>query len=86
MLETKVEDQRRRRDDVYPELKELDRIAISVKSHKLLKRLLKENPKLDEIMRNAHNKIEALVGVKNWVMEILEKKSRGVKVLSKCYL
>ncbi len=73
MLKSKVEDQRRRRDDVNLEIKELDRVAICVKSHKLLKQLLKENPRLNEIMKNAHNKIEALVGVKNWVIEILEK-------------
>ena len=46
---------------------ELDKIAITVKSHMLLKQLLKENPHLDEIMRNARNTTEALVGVRNWV-------------------
>lgn len=46
---------------------QLDQIAITVKSHKLLKQLLKENPILEEIMRNARNSTEALVGVKNWV-------------------
>ena len=30
---------------------ELDKIAISVKSHKLLKQLLNENPPLKEIMQ-----------------------------------
>ncbi len=52
----------------------LDRIAINVKSHRVLKKLLKENPVLEEIMRNARNETEALVGVKNWVSEILEKR------------
>lgn len=50
---------------------ELDKIAITVQSHKLLKILLKENPILAEIMRNASNETEALVGVRNWVMEVL---------------
>ncbi|NIM12692.1 MAG: KamA family protein [Candidatus Aminicenantes bacterium] len=50
----------------------LDKVAITVKSHKLLKKLLKENPKLDEIMRNSRNETEALVGVRNWVMQELE--------------
>jgi lysine 2,3-aminomutase len=50
---------------------ELDRIAISVKSHKRLKALLKENPQLDEIMRYAKNETEALVGVRNWVLHLL---------------
>ena len=46
---------------------ELDRIAITVKSHRLLQRLLSENPHLEEIMRKAMNETEALVGVRNWV-------------------
>lgn len=50
----------------------LDKVAITVKSHKLLKKLLKENPKLDEIMRNSRNETEALVGVKHWVMQELQ--------------
>lgn len=48
---------------------ELDRIAITVKSHRLLQRLLNENPKLEEIMRKAMNETEALVGVRNWVLD-----------------
>ena len=46
---------------------DLDKIAITVHSHVLLKQLLKENPPLEEIMRNARNTTEALVGVRNWV-------------------
>jgi len=53
-------------------IEELDKIAIKVRSHKLLKKLLKENSKLEEIMRNARNETEALVGIRNWVMEYLE--------------
>jgi len=48
---------------------ELDRIAITVKSHRLLQRLLEENPNLEEIMRKAMNETEALVGVRNWVLD-----------------
>jgi lysine 2,3-aminomutase len=51
----------------------LDRIAISVKSHMLLRQLLKENPMLEEIMRNARNETEALIGVRNWVLEAIKK-------------
>jgi lysine 2,3-aminomutase len=54
---------------------ELDRIAITVKSHMLLRQLLKENPILEEIMRNARNETEALVGVRNWVMTEIKKNS-----------
>jgi lysine 2,3-aminomutase len=46
---------------------ELDLIAINVHSHKLLDRLLNENPMLAEIMHNARNETEALIGVREWV-------------------
>ena len=49
----------------------LDKIAITVKSHRLLKQLLQENPTLEEVMRNSKNETEALVGVQQWVMEEL---------------
>jgi lysine 2,3-aminomutase len=52
--------------------KVLDRVAINVRSHRLLKRLLRENPPLDEIMRNSRNGTEARVGVRNWVLGLLE--------------
>lgn len=52
---------------------QLDNIAISVKSHRLCKQLLKENPKLEEIMRNTRNETELLVGVRDWVFEELRK-------------
>lgn len=55
------------------EADKLDKIAITVKSHRLLKQLLQENPLLEEIMRNSKNETEALVGVQQWVMEELKK-------------
>ena len=58
---------------------QLDQIAITVKSHILLKQLLKENPVLEEIMRNAKNPTEALVGVRNWVFEELKKHRQAYK-------
>lgn len=58
---------------------ELDKIAITVKSHKLLKKLLTENPRLEEIMRISHNEIEALVGVKQWVLAELKKHPEAYK-------
>ncbi len=58
---------------------ELDRIAINVKSHGLLKKLLVENPKLQEIMRHSRNETEALVGVKYWVLDELEKSPAGIQ-------
>lgn len=61
------------------EIEKLDKIAITVRSHKLLKELLHENPRLDEIMRNAKNETEALVGVQNWVMEYLKSRPATYK-------
>lgn len=58
---------------------ELDKIAINVKSHQLLKQLLKENPQLEEIMRNAKNETEALVGVKNWVLKEIQSSPLAMK-------
>lgn len=52
----------------------LDKIAISVKSHRLLKQLLKENSVLEEIMLQAKNSTEALIGVRNWVLSSLKNK------------
>lgn len=62
-----------------PKAKILDDVAINVKSHKLLKKLLKENPRLDEIMRNSRNDTEALVGVRDWVMEELQASPAALK-------
>jgi lysine 2,3-aminomutase len=52
-------------------LAELDRIAINVKSRRLLGQLLEENPRLAEIMHGARNETEALVGVREWVLDVL---------------
>ncbi|MCK4836338.1 MAG: hypothetical protein KAT17_06860, partial [Candidatus Aminicenantes bacterium] len=73
------EQKKKRWDDVKLQIAELDQIAISVRSHKLLNQLSKENPKLEEIMRNAKNEIETLVGIKNWVMEEIRDKPHVLK-------
>jgi len=62
-----------------PAHQELDKIAINVRSHKLLKELLKENPQLEEIMRHARNETEALVGVRQWVLGELEANPHAVE-------
>ncbi len=49
------------------EFEKLDRIAISVRSHRLLKVLMSENPVLEEIMQNSRNETEVLMGVRNWI-------------------
>lgn len=53
-------------------IKTLEKVAISVRSLNLLNQLLAENPKLEQIMRKANNKSEALVGVSNWAMSYLK--------------
>ena len=52
-------------------MEQLDKIAINVKSHNLLKQLLSEHPILDEILRNAANETEVLEGVRQWVLDSL---------------
>jgi lysine 2,3-aminomutase len=49
------------------ENEKLDRIAISVRSHRLLRILLRENPMLETIMRESKNEVEAQIGVRNWI-------------------
>ena len=73
-MEKASDSPQRRRDDIHPQPADLDRIAISVRSHRLMRRLLSENPRLSEIMRSSRNETEALVGVKNWVLEELQEK------------
>jgi lysine 2,3-aminomutase len=55
-------------------LADLDRIAINVKSRRLLNQLLEENTRLAEIMHGARNETEALVGVREWVMDVLRSR------------
>lgn len=64
-------------------VQQLDKIAINVKSHRLLKKLLRENPKLEEIMRNSRNETEALIGVRNWVLEDMEGRPDAYKYYKK---
>ena len=49
----------------------LDEVAIDVKSHRLLRQLMKENPELEKIMQYSKTEIEALLGVRTWVLEEL---------------
>ena len=55
-----------------PGLQRLDEIAISVRSHRLLQTLLRENPRLDEILSKSRNETEALAGIRNWAKECLD--------------
>lgn len=60
-------------------LTQLDQIAITVKAYKVFKELLKENPKLDEIMQNANNETEALIGVRNWIIGDFSSRTESYK-------
>jgi lysine 2,3-aminomutase len=57
------------------EIEKLDRIAINVESHRLLKQLLNENPDLEEILRNSRNETEVRVGVKEWIEKSLKERT-----------
>jgi lysine 2,3-aminomutase len=57
---------------------QLDHIAITVKAHRLLRQLLKENPRLEEILRNSKNEIEAHVGIREWVVEELRERPQAL--------
>ena len=59
-------------EDLKYSTSELDKIAISVKSHRLLRKLMLENPRLEKIMHYSKTEIEALLGVRNWILEELE--------------
>ena len=52
---------------------ELDPIAISVKSHRILKQLLQENPILEQIMLHACNPGDASAAIRTWVEDILKQ-------------
>ncbi len=56
------------------EIEKLDRIAINVESHRLLKQLLNENPDLEEILRNSRNETEVRVGIKEWIEKTLKER------------
>ena len=63
---------RQRKNDSTYQIMELDKVAIDVRSHRLLRQLMQENPKLEKIMQYSKTEIEALLGVRNWVMEELQ--------------
>ena len=61
------------------EIEKLDRIAINVRSHKLLRLLLSENPEFEEILRNSKNETEVVVGVREWVERNLKDRENAFK-------
>ena len=61
------------------EIEKLDRIAINVRSNKLLKQLLTENPEFEEILRNSKNETEVVVGVREWIERTLKDRENAFK-------
>lgn len=57
----------------------LDKVSINTRSHYLLRKLLSENPKLNTIMVNSKNETEALVGVKNMVLDMVQDKREVIE-------
>ena len=61
------------------EIQKLDRIAITVRSHKLLRQLLNENPEFEEILRSSKNETEVVVGVREWIERSLKDRENAFK-------
>jgi lysine 2,3-aminomutase len=61
------------------ETEKLDRIAINVRSHKLLKKLLVENPELEQILRSSENETEVVVGVREWIQKTLKDREAAFR-------
>ncbi|MCG6189179.1 KamA family radical SAM protein [Maribellus maritimus] len=54
-------------------INKLDKIAISVHAHKILRKLLDENPVLEKILLNANTEEDALGAIKNWIFPKLKR-------------
>lgn len=52
--------------------KKLDKIAINVKSHRILQQFSKENPDIVSLLREANDKEEALEAMRQWIMPYFE--------------
>lgn len=52
--------------------KKLDKIAINVKSHRILQQFSKENPDIISLLREANDKEEALEAMRQWIMPYFE--------------
>lgn len=61
------------------EIEKLDRIAINVRSRKLLYKLLEENPEFEEILRNSKNETEVVVGVREWIEQSFKEREKAFR-------
>lgn len=60
-------------------IKTLEKVAINVKSLRILNQLLAENRKLEQIIRKANSKSEALLGIKKWVNSYFKTRPNAYK-------
>jgi lysine 2,3-aminomutase len=79
MSERVVKPTRRRFDADYS-VRDYDRVAIDVRSHRLLNTLLRENPDLEKILQYSKNETEALEGVRELVLLELEERRSAMAV------
>ncbi|RLE24052.1 MAG: hypothetical protein DRJ08_01525, partial [Acidobacteria bacterium] len=61
-------------DNISMNIKDLDRVGISVRSRKLLHSLLDENPRLQAILKKSENADKATESIFNWMMELLKER------------
>ena len=60
----------------------LDKIAITVKSHRILRQLLKENPEIESLMREASDKEEAVEAMRQWINPYFDKNPHAMAYYS----
>lgn len=54
-------------------VKDITKVAISIRSHRILQTFLKENPKVKEIFTHAQNLDEAVENLRTWILSFFEE-------------
>lgn len=58
--------------------KKIDKIAINVKAHKILRQIHSENPEVKDILLQAKDKEEAILGMQRWIMPYFDKNPQAL--------
>jgi lysine 2,3-aminomutase len=58
--------------------RKIDKIAINVKAHKILRQIHTENPDVREILLQANNKEEAILGMRRWIKPHFDKNPQAL--------
>lgn len=58
--------------------RKIDKIAINVKSHKILRLIHTENPEVKDILLQANNKEEAILGMQRWIKPHFDKNPQAL--------